>query len=384
MTMTSQSSILSLKDFRSAYGIAAKPADAPPVGALSALATFWEACLRSESGGLNGNGTFRYPAAYEAAFDHVAEGMTVPFRDLPIGLQRLVGGRATDVWYAHAEVPSTVKLAPNVLSLIATKWTRRTIPVRDLADYVLTTWAVHHSWPCGATGSAAFGLPPVEYTGGYARLMNRQRFDAPVIFMNGEIHVHAIAYAAALLRFAPDAFVRVLEGATVESASYEEPVAPRWDWNSDGTSRWDETDPTSNDTAPDAAGAVDRMILGGHSTTIVSTWDALGMGTGIPYDVAVAALEGSARVARLPYTKSDGLDVADRLAWQPSPTQARTVPGGIFSWISRMISSLISRPAGRSERRAVSDWSDARYETIRARLMASPLKDFLPELAVQS
>jgi hypothetical protein len=382
--MTPQSNKLSLKDFRSAYGIAPKLADTPPVGALLALATFWEACLKSESGGLNGNGAFRYPAAYEAAFDHVAEGMSVPFRDLPIGLQRLMGGRATDVWYSHAEVPGIVEIAPNVLSLITSKWIRRTIPVRDLADHVLTTWAVHHSWPCGATGSAGFGLPPVEYTGGYARLMNRQRFDAPVIFMNGEIHLHAIAYAAALLRFAPDAIVRVLEGTTVESASYVEPLAPRWDWNSDGTSRWDETDPTSIETAPDATGVIDRMILGGHSTTIVSTWDALGMGTGIPLDVAVPALEESARVARLPYAEPDGMEVANRLAWQPSAAQERTVPGGTVSWISRMISSLLSRQTDRNEMKAVSDWSDARYEAIRAKLMGSPLKDFLPELAVQS
>lgn len=379
--------LLSLNDFRPAFGVGSGGVGAPPAAHMAALSSFWESCIRAEGATETSAAGFNYPSAYEAVFDRVPQGTPVAFRDFPIGLQRLVGGRATEVWYACAEIPGAVDLPRNVQALAGSSWTRRTVRVRDLAAHVLTEWAVDHVWPCGPHGEGFFGIPPVEFTGGYTRLMRNQRFDAPVIFLDGEIHVHAVAYTLALLRFAPDATVRVLEGVSAIGGATTKPVAPRWAWRADGTALWDPTQAGDHEMAPDAVGRMDRLVLTGHAPAIVALGSAFGLGgaNGTSQEDAVVALRDALLTASLPYLESSVASTVphdQRPAWrQPSIAVRPVRNGGIGTWIVRTLGRLLDRTETDSaDRSAYGKWTAQRAEAERRRIVSSPLRPFLPEL----
>lgn len=362
-----------LDDLRPAFGFASRSSETPPAGALAALVSFWERCLRAEAESTPGAG-FRYPAAYESAFDRAGD-QPVAFVDLPIGLQRVLGGGVTDVWYALAEAGGQRETPAVVRRLVSSTWTRRTVPVQSLTATVLSAWAVHHVWPCGVTGYGDFGIPPIEFTGGYTRLLSQQRAEAPIIFLDGEIHLHTVAYLLAVLRFAPDAFVRVLDGRTDATADVATPIAPRWDWRADGSGLWDPSAPDGHDYASDALGAVDRMILSGHAGTIASVWTALGISRASGAELA-AGLEAAVLSARLPYAEApDGAAPSADSAYTAAPPQRR-------SWLTRVAATLqrYREGAGSGTAAALEATAVARAAVLRDRATSSPLSPFLPEL----
>lgn len=233
---------------------------------------------------------FGYSAGYEVPFDRVEDACAVPFRDLPFALQELIAPRVTNAWYVRAMVREpVVEFSPAVRTLVASTWKRRTMPVRDLADHVMTEWAIHHAWPAI---DWKFGyldtLPPKEYRGGYTRLVKQQRADQPegqvnerdeppVIFLDGEIHKNAISYAAALLRFAPSGTVRVLEGTSGPADPLILPAVLRHEWCADGLSLRAPSDWSDPGLMPSGFDDQNRGVFEGRAEILQPMREAFGL-----------------------------------------------------------------------------------------------------------
>ena len=185
------------------------------------------------------------PQPYDLALERLVNGGAVesaPFLGLPYGLQRILGGSATDALYA-ARVDQP--LATEIERFAATVWTRETVPVRSLATHALNPWARTQLWPGirpRAMSRAAQQIPIA-----YSELVRGAPQAAPVILYGDALHEASVPYLVALLRFAPNSEVRVLRAHVPHGGPRGlRPEYRPWDWNARGTTLLDRDTPVAS------------------------------------------------------------------------------------------------------------------------------------------
>ena len=185
------------------------------------------------------------PQRYDLALERTADGAaveSVPFLALSFGLQRILGGSATDGLYAaRMDQP----LAAEIERFAGSVWTGATVPVRSLAPYALNPWARAHLWARirpRSLSRAAQNLPIA-----YSELVRGTPQSAPVILYGDALHEASVPYVLALLRFAPDTAVRVLRaGVPNDEPHRRRPEHRPWDWNACGTHLIDRDAPVAS------------------------------------------------------------------------------------------------------------------------------------------
>lgn len=395
--------ILSLDDFRPAFPLGGTAATASaratlPVDCLQRLIRGWDSCLAYSTSGLHPDHEWDVGGMLDLAFYLLDYRTPVKFRDLPIAVQAVIGGPGTILWYRIHEVPGTTAQVPShVKALTASTWRRRVIPVRDLAEHVLTRWAMTYLY-WGIESDQFSDERGFTYRDEIARAIRTGEPGEPVIFYNGEICSACVVYALTLLRFAPGAHVRVLEGEGLPASEDIEdvaPVTPSWAWANDGFLLCEETYYRSCGQWGEAFdGRTARAVLAGDvEPHIILT--AMG-GT---REEKLAYLWKKATFAYVPYVtwynaKAAAMPREARRAWRAQPPRAapralrvrlaslaERLSCGLFPfrrsrleshppefWLQRLEARQPYWPAWRESR---ADWWER-----------SELRRYLPELAV--